>query len=344
MTRGTRYFLTGSALVVTIGLGTGLVAYYNGGLPLGLTRAGNADLGYLPGDAGAVAFADVRAIMGSEFRQKLRQVLPTGEELNKFRDELGVDIERDIDTVAAAYLGGVPAMGSGVVVVRGRFDEGRIEALATQHGAIASDYKGKRILTMTAPERPEGMVGDMAAHHPTGAVAFLEPGVLALGDSAAIQRAIDAGASGDEMRKNTELIALIDDVRGTGNAWFVGRFDAMTNHPGMPTEVRDHMPAVNLFAVSVHVNGGVSGMLRAEARDDKAAEQLRDVVRGGLAAGRLVTGQNPKVDAMLNSLQVTGTGKTVSLSFSVPPELLDVLNGVAAAHQLGTGSSAPIKK
>ncbi len=107
MTRSTRYFLVGSALVITLGLGTGLLAYYNGNLPLGLSgRSADVELAYLPADSAAVGFADVHAIMNSEFRQKLRQVLPTGEELGKFKDELGVDIERDIDTVSAAYLGG----------------------------------------------------------------------------------------------------------------------------------------------------------------------------------------------------------------------------------------------
>src|ERR1700752_4505436 len=132
MSRSTRYFLVGSSLIVVLALGTGLVAYYNGNLPLS-SRARNADLGDLPADSAAVAYADVRAIMSSEFRQKLRQVLPTGEELGKFRDELGVDIERDIDTVAAAYLANSQSTESGLVVVRGRFNEGQIEGLATQH-------------------------------------------------------------------------------------------------------------------------------------------------------------------------------------------------------------------
>jgi hypothetical protein len=71
-----------------------LVAYYNGGLPIGFGRADDMQLGYLPADAAAVAHADVRTIMDSEFRQKLRQTMPAGEELAKFKEELGVDIER----------------------------------------------------------------------------------------------------------------------------------------------------------------------------------------------------------------------------------------------------------
>jgi hypothetical protein len=336
MTRRTRYFLVGSAVVVMLGLGTGLVAYYNGALPLGLGRhASDSALGYLPSDAAAVGYADVRAIMASEFRQKLRQMLPTGEELAKFRDEQGRH-RADIDTVTAAYLPGEPGP-SGVVVVRGRFNDGQIETLATQHGAVASEYKGKRLLTMNGPAREAA--GADAGHHPVATLAFLEPGVLAFGSAAGVQRAIDAGASGDDLRKNAQLMAVIDDIRGDGNAWFVGRVDAMANHGQMPAEIASHLPAMELVAASVRVNGGVSGALRADARDDTAAEQLRDVIKGALAAGRLMTGQNPKMDAMFNSLQVTGAGKTVSVSFTVPVELLDLLNGVAAARQLGTGTA-----
>jgi hypothetical protein len=348
MTRGTRFFLAGSAFVVVLGLGTGLVAYYNGGLP-GLSGGPKANLGYIPADAAAVGYADVQAIMNSDFRQKLRQVLPTGEELGKFKEELGVDIEHDIHSVTAAYLGGDhPGIGNGVVIVRGNFNDVQIEALATRHGAVAEEYKGKRVLAMaepaggavTAEQLAAGQI--VAGGHPVAAIAFLEPGVLALGASAMVRKAIDAGPTGEELLKNVALSSLIDDVRGTGNAWFVARTEALAQHSGMPQEIMEHLPAVSLFAASVYVNGGLRGQLRAEARDEKAAEQLRDVVRGGLAAGKLVSGENPKMNAMLNSLQITGSGKSVGIAFSVPAEMLDLLNGVAAAHQLSTGT--PIKK
>ncbi len=75
------------------------------------------------------------------------------------------------------------------------------------------DYKGKRLLTMAAPAPESGGTEGAAARHPAGTVAFLEPGVLALGEATAVQRAIDAGASGDDIRKNAELIALIEEMR-----------------------------------------------------------------------------------------------------------------------------------
>ena len=340
MTRGTRYFLVGSAVTLVLCLGTGLVAYYNGGLTLGLGgRADDLQLAYLPADSAAVAHADVRMIMDSEFRQKLRQTLPAGEELAKFKDTLGVDLEKDIDTVTVGYMAAQPNEHHAVVVVRGRFNDGNIETLATQHGMTAGTYNGKRMLTMVAREgqTADGQTPAFAA--PTPAIAFLEPGVLALGDVATVKRAIDAGATGAEFKKNTELVAVINEVRGTGNAWFVGRLDSLVAQAAIPGEIASHLPAVNVVAASVHVNGGVRGTLRADARDDKAAEQLRDVVKGALAAGRLMTGSNPKIEVMLNSIQITGTGKTVGLNFMVPAELLDMINGLAAAHHLGDGKA-----
>jgi hypothetical protein len=334
MTRGTRFFLAGSAVIVVLGLGTGLVAYYNGNLPLGLGRGDDKQLAYLPADAAAVGYADVRTIMDSQFRQKLRQTMPAGEELAKFKDELGVDIEHDIDSVICAYMGGDPTSEHhAVVVVRGRFNDGQIETMATQHGMTASTYNGKKMLSMTMHE-------GMGQTAPTATIAFLEPGVLALGDGPTVQRAIDAGASGTDVRKNAELMAVIDDVRGSGNAWFVGKLDAMKANSPIPQEISQHLPPVNVVAASVHINGGLRGSLRADAIDDKSAEQLRDVVKGALAAGHLMTGQNPKIEAMLNSLQITGSGKSVGVSFTVPTELLDVINGAAAAHNLSSGDAA----
>src|SRR6187402_3262535 len=118
MNQRTRYFLIGSAFVVLVGLCTGIVAYYGGDLVAG--RAATPEFSYLPPDATGVAFVDVQEIMKSGFAQKLRQFLPTGEDKDRLAAQLGVDLERDIDSVVASMSGGGPE--SGVVVLRGRFD------------------------------------------------------------------------------------------------------------------------------------------------------------------------------------------------------------------------------
>ena len=71
--------------------------------------------------------------------------------------------------------------------------------------------------------------------------------------------------------------------------------------------------------------------------DEKSGEELRAVVNGVLAAGRLVSGQDKRIEAMLNAMQVSGTGKTASVAFTIPPEILDIINGVAAMKHLNEG-------
>ena len=334
MNQRTRSFLIGSAAVVLLGLGTGLVAYYNGGLPTILGQTSDAEFKYLPASSAAVGYADVRSIMTSEFRQRLREVLPTGEEKDKIQAEFGVDVENDIDTMSAAYLGGDTAK-SVVVIVRGRFNAAQIEAKATEHGAVAEEYKGKKMLVFSTD--------NTAAHHSSGGVAFLEVGTLALGEAGAIRQAIDAAESGEDVRKNAELMKVVNDVRGSGNAWFVGKFDAIAAAHTLPDELKTRIPAINTFAVSAHVNGGFSGAIRVDARDETAAQQLRDVVRGALAAGQLIASDDPRVNTMLKSMQITGSGNTVGLTFTLPAGLLDVMKGLATAHGMphNESESAP---
>jgi hypothetical protein len=334
MTKGTRYFLIGAIVVVTAGLATGLVAYYGGGLGIRALAGEPSEFAYLPSTSTAVAYADVRAIMNSEFRRRLRQVIPTGEEQERLKAETGIDIEKDIDTVVAGMAGQDIEKG-GVVLIRGRFDNARIESVAATHGAVVETYKGKRLLLMgNRAQLDAAEAGSTHSGPVTGCLAFVEPGLLALGDAVSVRRAIDTGTSGDSVRKNADLMKLVGELSGSGNAWVVGRFDAFSQGDTLPSAVKDQLGAVQLMAASVRINGGVAGQLRAEARDDQAAEQLRDVVRGVLAAGRLMSGKDTRVDAVLNSFQLQGTGKTVTLSFTVPPEVFDILNGMAALRGL----------
>jgi hypothetical protein len=334
MTQRTRYFLIGSSLVLVIGLGAGLVAL-KGNLSLGLSASEDTAFTYVPMGVTAVAYADVRAIMNSDFRQKLRQVFPTGDEKDRLQKEVGVDIEHDIDSVVAGFSGEDVKRDGAVVLVRGRFNDGQIETIAVQHGAKVEEYRTKRLLVMgrhggeAVSTEPHGMSHGLGGP----AVAFLEPGLLALGDVASVKRAIDAAATSANIAKNAELMKLVNDVRGGANAWVVGSFDDLAKNTNLPDHVRAHLPAVHLFAVSANVNGGINGMLRAETRDEQAAQDLKAVVAGALAAGRLMAGQDQRATAVLNSLQVGGSQKSVTLAFTVPPEILDVLHGIAAGQR-----------
>lgn len=329
MTTRTRYFVIASLLVIGVGLGTGLVAYYVG-FPAGAFagRGGPAELEYVPRDATVLAYADVRDVMTSELRQKLRSAVPMQENgQRELEERTGINIESDIDRIVACLYPGRDATnthGAGMVLARGRFDEGKIEGLMREHGGHVEEYKTKRLIVAN---ETHGIPGEFA-------LAFVEPGLVALGTAAVVRTSIDLHQGGNNPQTgvqsvtgNEELMNLVRALE-TGNAWAVGRFDALTSQARLPENVASQIPAITWFSVSTHVNGGIRGVVRAETRDDEAANNLRDVVRGFLALGKLQAGSRPEIQAMMQSLELGGTGKTVALSFDVPLQVFDLIIGL----------------
>src|SRR5260221_14651082 len=157
MTTKTRYFMGGSAAILIAGLGTGLVAYYGGGFPsLSASRTGPSELSYVPADAAVVAFANVREVMDSQLRQRLKEVLPQEQGRQEFQEQTGINIETDIDYVVAAMTtvgAGLPNTPNGLVVARGRFNTTLLETLARDHGGVVEEYKGKRLVKATGVDK-----------------------------------------------------------------------------------------------------------------------------------------------------------------------------------------------
>lgn len=327
--------MVGSSLVTVVGLCTGLVAYYTGSLPLRSSAIGPAELTYIPGDVSMVAFADVRHIMASAFHQKLRLVMPDGEGKHRLVEETGIDVERDIDTVVAGVTGTTQSDRGGLALIRGRFNADDVQRRSLAHGATRQAHRGKTLLVFpgTPAESPStAMVGNRSP----GAIAFLEEGLIGIGDEASLKRAIDVADARQDVTRNQDLMKLVANVSSSGDAWAVTRFDAASGTSGLPPQLRDQLGGVEWFWIAAKIDRNVEGRLSAEAKDEQAAAELRAVVNGALAAAKMVAGGKDKtLDGLLNSLAATGAGKSVDVSFTVPIELLD------SANASGLGSMLP---
>lgn len=322
MTGKTRYFVLTAAGILTAGLTTGLVASYLGA-PVALSsQAGPNDLAFVPPDAAVVAYANVQEVMASELRQRLRKLEPDAADRNEFEEKTGVDIERDIDAVVAALMPDGAADdhdGRPLVVARGRFDLVRIEGLAREHGGEVADYQGVRIIAHADGEK-------------SMALGFLEPGVVAMGSREAVHAAVDAKRSGRNVLSNTEMMRLVSEL-DPSNAWAVGRFDAVARTSNLPGDLQQRMPTLSWFSAAGHLNGGITGTVKAEAKDDDAARNLRDMLRGVVALVRLQADGKPELRGLIDSLQLGGEGKTVALGFSVPAEAFDALDALRGERQ-----------
>ena len=338
MTVKTRYFVISSLLIVGVGLGTGLVAYYVG-FPTSafIASGGPEELRYLPSTSTVVAYADVREVMASELRQRFREAVASDAQENgrrEFQELTGINVETDIDRVVASLdaNGGGNSKGAGVVLGRGRFDEVKIEALMREHGAHVDTYKGKRLITAETPNFPR-IAADPSIPLPPSvsqtpqsfSLTFVEPGLVALGTTSLVQHVVDLHSGGGESALTND--GLMEHVKalGSGNVWVVGRFDVLKARAQLPPAVSDRIPPITWFAVSGRIDGGIQAALSAEARDEEAAKNLRDVVRGFLALAKLQTSSKPEYQRFVDSLELRGTGNTVALSVDVPAQVFDAL-------------------
>src|SRR6185436_13232919 len=145
MTSKTRYFVILSLSIMAVGVGTGLTAYYVG-FPAGAVAASAPDeLRLVSSKAAFLGYADVRKVMASELRQRLRRALPAQENgQREFQNLTGINIETDIANVVAFIEPTEPGStvpGAGMVLASGLFDEVKIESLMREHGATVETYK-----------------------------------------------------------------------------------------------------------------------------------------------------------------------------------------------------------
>src|SRR5262249_54924272 len=97
MTTRTRYAIVASALVIAVGVGTGLVAYYIGAQG-GRAADQQGELRFLPRDTAVIVYANVRDLMASEMQRRVSGAFPGPQAGRRgFEEATGINIETDID-------------------------------------------------------------------------------------------------------------------------------------------------------------------------------------------------------------------------------------------------------
>jgi hypothetical protein len=331
--RKTRYFVAISGAILAVGLGTGIIASYMG-LPVSVfsSAAGPEELQYVPADAAVVAHANIRDVMNSQFRQRFKSLEPSDSQKNEFEEKTGVNLETDVDSITAAVMpkdgmANNPA-GAFLILAKGRYQPARLEALALEHGAQVSDYQGKRLIT----HHEENASGDPT--HDDMAFGFVDADLVAFGSLTSVKASIDAAASNRNIVSNNEMMKLVNEI-DNANAWAVGRFDAIASRAGLPTEIASQMPAITWFSAAGHINGGLSGQFKAETKDEATAKNLRDILGGFLAMARMQAANKPGMQQLADSLVLSGEGNNVQLAFTIPSEVLDLLEGLAKTRPQG---------
>ena len=332
MTKQSRYFLLGSAALLVMGLGGGLVAYFTynrvqtlpGGLP--------DELRYVPASAELVAYAHVSTIMNSDLRRGLEDAASSqGRSRREIRDFSGIDLEKQVDHVVGYLESMAGSSGSdavqagppkGLMLAQGTFDQARVEQFIREHGGTIEDYHGRHIAIYHDVPRQGGRQGGGPPRPPQDrAIGFVRQDLIAVGDVDLVRQALDQSSAADNVTANSDLMKLIREAAGD-TVWAVGRFDAVSRRMGIPMSLRQQVPPLRLVSARAHVNGGVKTTIRADTADQAAADQVREVARGFISLIRLQAGSRPEVERTLKSIELGGEGNTVHLSFVLTPEAI----------------------
>jgi hypothetical protein len=331
MTKKNRYFLLAATAILVLGVGGGLLAYLSykrAALPAGVPP----EVRYVPADAALVGYANVRGVMNSELHRQLMPTIEMGARKGRhmMNEFAGIDLEKHVDHVVGYVERGPSESGQtnagrgqpprALMMVQGTFEQERIEQFIRDHGGAIEDYRGHHLSFHRGGR-------DTDAGKDGFGVGFVQPDLIAVGHADLIRRAIDAAenaAGTQNLTTNAELMKSIREAAGS-TAWAVGYFDTVSHGVKLPNEFTRRMPPVRLIAAKAEINGGVKGTIQAEAADTAAAEQLRDLVRGFLSLARLSMGAKPELDSTLKSIQLSGTDKTVRLTFAVTPDAVRAL-------------------
>ena len=322
MTARTRYFVVASAAALIVGVGGGLVAYITytrgDGVPAGLPP----EIRFVPANVEVVAFADVRSLMNSELRRELMPTIEGGSRKGHqmMNDFAGIDLEKQVNRVVAyvepykaadPQTDRRPEIPHAVVMVQGTFDPARIEQFIRDRAGALEDYKGRRIFVHRDNDKAV-------------AVGFVASDLVALGQVDLVRRAMDMSADASATRNitsNSEMMSVMRDAAG-GTAWVVADFEAVRRQMSLPAEIGRQVPPLRIVSARADVNGGIRATVRAEAGDEAAADQLRDVVRGFISLARLHAGGKTELEGALKTIELSGENNTVRLSFAVSPETL----------------------
>jgi hypothetical protein len=300
-------------------------------------------LALIPNDAvtvGVVRLADMRnSPLSSMLFQQTDKITANGE-ADRFLAEAGLLPSKDIDVLVVSTVPRSNLSGDANVLIAadGRFDLARIEAALTSRGAVKKngyfvlpdkESKSTRSGALAIPDSHLALIGTeeavaaALANYAAGGTTFLS--ASGLGREAA---RIDAKAT---------AWALVD----------IARAQRLTNAPRVPahgessalSSALKHISTVALWATDTGDTLKLNGL--GVGHDAETLGLVEDTLRGALAAVRLaVQDKSPDLVPVLRKFEVSRSNDTVSISGSIPAEVLKTLIAKQrAAHASHADSS-----
>jgi hypothetical protein len=264
-----------------------------------------------------------RLVNSALYKRQLAKAGTRPQPFVELEEKTGLNPERDVDLVLLAGT----RKDSGVVMVRGRFDQYKVARLieTSKKGVVSRKHQG---LPMYVHEEGSGRAT---------AVAFLGDEVLVFGTQPAVEATINSHVAGTGgLKGNAGLIGLLEGVKPGSTVWMVGDQSLLAEMPkaipgpggsgsqdASPSTLP--LPPLKSVVATGDLEPEVAFEVTAEAADEAGARNLADLVRGLVALGSLQASQKPELKGLATAVSVATEGNRVHLSARLPYELLDAL-------------------
>jgi hypothetical protein len=283
-------------------------------IPAATVSIDDATFKFLPPETQGIVFIDVAALRNAPF---VRDVLkdqkvtpPSG--WDEFVKATGTNPEQDIDKVTIGKLNAPDAL----VILQGRLDKFKIEQYLKDKGKHPQAYLGHSLY----------LDGD-------GAFVLLDNVVL-LGKLSAVKKAIDQIQLPGSSPLRRDLMAAIQTIEAGNQVWGVGDFSV--NDLGT-LGVRGPAPAVEMLkslksgTYEMRVDSGIHARAIGNFADSESAKNIGDLARGAIAVAKLqVAQQQPDMVQLLDGIQVSNSGPTLTVRIEEAGELLMKLKDIRA--------------
>ncbi len=304
-------------LVVTVGL-LGLAAAPP------LRAAGPLPAGFEP-PAGTrlLAGLDLQALVRSPLWERLqREGGATPSDLQRLREDTGLDVERDVDEVVLAGAAAAGGLEHALVHVSGRFDRYQLGRAIEQ---------GKKATWRSVAGNTLYLFGEGRGR--PGALAFLGDHALVLGSRADVESLLEGRSA-----PRSPLVDVAGGVTGSPAFWVAidgemarglgpaGPAGAKAGEGATPAPGGFVLPPLRSVLVSGELAPRLRLELQAEALDEAAARTLADAARGLLALASFQAADKPELQKLVAGAQVASQGSRATLRLSVPWELLEQLD------------------
>jgi len=325
-------------LALTVAI-TGL-AYYSNFAAKAFQQTLPAAISYLPANTQAVFGINVQKLVNSPIyaQAMAKHGAEIAANLAEFTTKTGVNPSTDIDYIIGA---GRPAQqkGAGVIIAVGSFKQNLIIDFINSHGTPIRLFYNDAVVLMIPETNASGAKLEKG-------VAFLNDNNIALGDLESLKAVLDVYKH--PSATNATLPAMVANLDPREMFWFAGDATVLSklpqNTPLTPSlsAIQSVFGILDLESADKGVTITINGNVTVTAKDATAATQLGDFVRGLVALGNLMGGQNPDLAALIGVVKVERPkDNQLKITLNIPFDFMQKLE--AAKGKFGVDVPLRIK-